>query len=344
MEMFVSQTLLAEQKARARRSTLVFRLFAAGMLLTFVTMCLLTRTANARTMFISMLAFMIPAGMICILLYSLRVRPDRAAVKHAETLLAGETETAEGVFRFAGGPVQIPGSVRVLPVILQDGEATRRLHLDETLAGCMPAEGTRVRVQTVSRYITGAEILSGSEDTPERSMRPEPKRHPVRRALSLVPAFVLWAMIAVVFGGFVFNRITDTAAEYKIVIYADCTVTDGAVLADMLESALTAPVRMVKVHPFDYAMFGSEAIRTADMYIIPVSRRKNTASGWYRAGFRYICRTARSVPLPPISDTIPMRNITCITAVRPCMPPPMKARRTTRLRTWRKDCWKSPEN
>ena len=272
MEMFVSQSLLAEQKARARRSTLVFRLFAAGMLLAFVTMCLLTRTANARTMFIAMLASMIPAGMICILLYSLRVRPDRAAVKHTETLLAGETETAEGEFRYAGGPVQIPGSVRVLPVALQEGETTRRLHLDETLAGCMPAEGTRVRVQTVSRYITGAEVLSGSEDTPERSMRPESKRHPVRRALSLFPAFVLWAMIAVVFGGFVFNRITDTAAEYKIVIYADCTVTDGAVLADMLESALSAPVRMVKVHPFDYAMFGSEAIRTADLYIIPVSR------------------------------------------------------------------------
>ena len=85
MEMFVSQSLLAEQKARARRSTLVFRLFAAGMLLAFVTMCLLTRTANARTMFIAMLASMIPAGMICILLYSLRVRPDRAAVKHTET-------------------------------------------------------------------------------------------------------------------------------------------------------------------------------------------------------------------------------------------------------------------
>ena len=136
----------------------------------------------------------------------------------------------------------------------------------------MPAEGSRIRVQTVNRYITGAEVLSGNGTAPERNGQPEKKRNTVRRVLSLFPAFVLWAMIAVVFGGFVFNRITDTAAEYKIVIYADCTVTDGAVLADMLESALTAPVRMVKVHPFDYAMFGSEAIRTADLYIIPVSR------------------------------------------------------------------------
>ena len=272
MEMFVSQTLLAEQKARACRSTLVFRLFAAGMLLVFVTMCLLTRTANARTMFISMLAFMIPAGIICILLYNLRVRPDRVAVKHTETLLAGETETAEGMFRFAGGPVQIPGSVRVLPVVLQEGEETRRLHLDETLAGRMPAEETRIRVKAVRRYIVGAEILSGSGNVPERRAWPEPRRHPVRRALSLFPAFVLWAMIVVIFGGFVFNQITDTTAKYKIVIYADCTVTDGAVLADMLESALAAPVRMVKVHPFDYAMFGDEEIRSADLYIIPVSR------------------------------------------------------------------------
>ena len=127
METFISPTLLAEQKARSRRSTLVFRLFAAAMLLAFAAMCLLTRTANARIMFIVMLASMIPAGIICILLYCLRVRPDRAAVKHTRMLLDGETETAEGEFRYAGGPVQIPGSVRVLPVILRNGEESRRL-------------------------------------------------------------------------------------------------------------------------------------------------------------------------------------------------------------------------
>ena len=271
MEAFVSQTLLAEQKARARRSTFVFRLFAAGMLAVFVTMCLLTRTANARAMFIAMLASMIPAGIVCILVYCLRVRPDRAAVKHTKMLLDGETENAEGVLRFPGGPVQIPGSVRVLPVVLQDGEETRRLYLDEAFAGRMPEEGSRIRVRTVNRYITGAEVISGNETAPERNGQSKKKQNIVRRALSLFPAFVLWTMITVVFGGFVFNRITDTAPEHKVVIYADCTVTDGAVLADMLESALTAPVRMVKIHPCDYAMFGSEAIRNADLYIIPAS-------------------------------------------------------------------------
>ena len=272
MEVFISPTLLAEQKARSRRSTLVFRLFAAAMLLAFVTMCLLTRTANARIMFIVMLASMIPAGIICILLYCLRVRPDRAAVKHTRMLLDGETETAEGEFLYAGGPVQIPGSVRVLPVILRNGEESRRLHLDETLAGRMPAEGTRIRVQTVSRYITGAEAMDGGSGSGTAGKTAQRPGHGLfRRVVSLFPAFVLWAMIAVVFGGFVFNRITDTDPAYKIVIYADCAVSDGAELAARLEDALTAPVRMVKVHPFDYAMFGSEAIRNADLYIVPAS-------------------------------------------------------------------------
>ena len=299
MEMFVSQTLLAEQKVRARRSTLVFRLFAAGMLLAFVTMCLLTRTANARVMFIAMLASMIPAGILCILLYSLRVRPDRAAVRHTETLLAGETETAEGVFRFAGGPVQIPGSVRVVPVSLQNGEESRRLYLDETLAGRMPTEGTQVRVQTVRRYITGAEILPGNENTAEQNVRPERKRHHLlRRAFSMFPVFVLWAMAVAIFGGFIFNLITDTTAKYKIVIYADCTVTDGAVLADMLESALAAPVRMVKVHPFDYAMFGDEEIRSADLYIIPASRLEEYG-GWLVPGGIPVYRPDGSADIAP---------------------------------------------
>ena len=195
MEAFINPTLLAEQKARSRRSTLVFRLFAAAMLLAFVTMCLLTRTANARAMFIAMLASMIPAGMICILLYCLRVRPDRMAARHTKMLLDGAAETDEGEFRYAGGPVQIPGSVRVLPVSLQNGEESRCLFLDETLAGRMPAEGTRVRVQTVRRYITGAEILSGNENTAEQNARPERKRHPLlRQAFSMFPVFVLWAM------------------------------------------------------------------------------------------------------------------------------------------------------
>ena len=133
MEAFINPTLLAEQKARSRRSTLVFRLFAAAMLLAFVTMCLLTRTANARAMFIAMLASMIPAGMICILLYCLRVRPDRTAARHTKMLLDGAAETDEGEFRYAGGPVQIPGSVRVLPVSLQNGEESRRVRSENAI-------------------------------------------------------------------------------------------------------------------------------------------------------------------------------------------------------------------
>jgi hypothetical protein len=136
----------------------------------------------------------------------------------------------------------------------------------------MPAEGTRVRVQTVSRYITGAEAMDGGSGSGTAGKTaPRPGHGLFRRVVSLFPAFVLWAMIAVVFGGFVFNRITDTDPAYKIVIYAECAVSDGAELAARLEDVLTAPVRMVKVHPFDYAMFGSEAIRNADLYIIPAS-------------------------------------------------------------------------
>ncbi len=299
MEAFINPTLLAEQKARSRRSTLVFRLFAAAMLLAFVTMCLLTRTANARAMFIAMLASMIPAGMICILLYCLRVRPDRTAARHTKMLLDGAAETDEGEFRYAGGPVQIPGSVRVLPVSLQNGEESRRLFLDETLAEKMPAEGTRVRVQTVRRYITGAEILSGNENTAEQNARPERKRHPLlRQAFSMFPVFVLWAMAVAIFGGFIFNLITDTTAKYKVVIYADCTVSDGAELAARLEDALTAPVRMVKVHPFDYAMFGDEEIRSADLYIIPASRLEEYG-GWLVPGGIPVYRPDGSAGIAP---------------------------------------------
>jgi hypothetical protein len=168
----------------------------------------------------------------------------------------------------------------VLPVILRDGEESRRLYLDETLAGRMPAEGTRVRVQTVSRYITGAEI-PGGESGSGRAGKTVPRegRGLFRRVCSLFPAFVLWAMIAVVFGGFVFNRITDTDPAHKITIYADCKIHNAAELAEKLEKGMDGAVKMVKVHPFSFALFGSEQLKSADLYIVPDSR-KNDYSEW----------------------------------------------------------------
>ena len=92
----------------------------------------------------------------------------------------------------------------------------------------------------------------------------------VRRLWALLPALVLWAFLSVMVWGFVFGRITDTDAAHKVTLYCDAAVPGDRALAVALEKALTGDNKMVQVHPFSYAMFDSDAIRSADLYIIRV--------------------------------------------------------------------------
>ena len=59
---------------------------------------------------------------------------------------------------------------------------------------------------------------------------------------------------------------------HKITIYVDCDIRDGAGLADLLEQRLGDPVRMVKVRPFTYDLFGTAGIEQADLYIVSASK------------------------------------------------------------------------
>ena len=156
----------------------------------------------------------------------------------------------------------------------------KRLNLDEHLAGRMPADGSRVRVQAVNEYITGLEVLAEGSGESEKAGRGGAFRQAWRKISALVIPFILWTMGVVIIGGFVFTRITDTDAQHKIVIYADCDIRDGAKLADLLEQQLGDPIRMVKVRPFTYDLFGSAGIQKADLYIVSAPKAEELRS-WF---------------------------------------------------------------
>ena len=279
MESFISEQERIRQHKAARRDTRLFRAGTGGMLLLFVILCLMTRTANARTMLRIMLISMTALGWACIGFYAGRVRPGKARARHLRTLSEGEPEIHEGIFRVAGGPVQIPGSVRVMRVTLEDGESVTRLYLDESMADRAPPDGSRVKVQAVNRYMTGMEIIAsgsgGDRPAQQKAKRPGGIRKTVS---SLIPMCILWAMAVAIIGGFVFGRITDTAPENKIEIYADCGVRDAAELADRLEKQMADPIRMVKVRSFDYVLFGDAGSQRADLFIVPASRAEEYRS------------------------------------------------------------------
>ena len=79
---------------------------------------------------------------------------------------------------------------------------------------------------------------------------------------------ILWLMLSVLVWGFVFTRITDTDPAHKITLFADSEVTDATGLAVKLEENLSGNIRMVKVHPFNYAMLDGSPLRAADLFII----------------------------------------------------------------------------
>lgn len=93
----------------------------------------------------------------------------------------------------------------------------------------------------------------------------------VKRFLSQVPLLILWLMFSVLLWGFVFSRITETSPEKKITLYVDAPTPRAVDLAVALEERRDENVRMVKVHPFTYAMLDSDALISADLYIIKES-------------------------------------------------------------------------
>lgn len=93
----------------------------------------------------------------------------------------------------------------------------------------------------------------------------------VKRFLALLPALILWLMFSILLWGFVFTRITDTAAEKKLVLCVDAPVPGATDLAVALEAYADEGIRMVKVHPFTYAMMNGDALRSADLYIVKES-------------------------------------------------------------------------
>lgn len=107
----------------------------------------------------------------------------------------------------------------------------------------------------------------------------------IKKALSLLPAMILWLMASVFVWGFVFVQITDTGREHKLVLFVDGAVPDETALSVKLEEGAGEGIRMVQARAFSYAMFDETALVNADLYIVPASRAE-TYADWF-------------APLPP---------------------------------------------
>ena len=102
----------------------------------------------------------------------------------------------------------------------------------------------------------------------------------IRKVITLIPLLILWLMFSIFLWGFVFNLITDAPREQKITLCVDAETPGAAQLAVILEEKLGDKVRMVKVRPFDYAMFDTGTLTKGDLFIVPASHAK-TYLEWF---------------------------------------------------------------
>ena len=272
MERFLNEEAVQRSKTRVRQYTITLCILAALSLVCFIILCLMTRTGNVQTMLFLAMICSVLSGWGFIALWLFVLEPARSEEQHLTGLASLDPEIREGRFFMTGDRFRIPRSVRIRKVRLETETESLSLNLNDRLTDRMPPDGSLVRAEVARKFITGLEVL---EPGAEQGSRSRPFRiRTIFRAFSrfLLPA-VLWTMLAMLFTGFIFNRITDTSAENKIVIYADCEIRNAPELAEKLEKALNGQVRMVKIHPFSYAMFDPVRLKQADLYIVPDSHK-----------------------------------------------------------------------
>ena len=83
--------------------------------------------------------------------------------------------------------------------------------------------------------------------------------------------YITWALLSTIFMGWIFTFLTDTTPAHKITMYIHAYTLEDQALSMKLEEALPEGIRMVKVHSFDYALFGQTGFVDADMFLISAS-------------------------------------------------------------------------
>ena len=93
----------------------------------------------------------------------------------------------------------------------------------------------------------------------------------IRDIFSKWHVYVLWALLSALLWSWIFGFITDTTPARKVTVFADVYACADVELAVALEAEKPEGIRMVKVHPFSYAVFDENNLLSADLYVVPAS-------------------------------------------------------------------------
>ena len=110
-------------------------------------------------------------------------------------------------------------------------------------------------------------------------MRPKPKkRTPAGKVLKVLSnilhqlhMYVIWIILAVMLVSFLFNCVTDTSPAKKVTVFIQVESLKEAEIEVGLNEDLPEGIKMTKVHPFTYSVFGMNTVGSDDIYIVKSS-------------------------------------------------------------------------
>lgn len=93
----------------------------------------------------------------------------------------------------------------------------------------------------------------------------------IKKLLSNLHRYVFLLLISVLLWAWIYTLCSDTTASKKVVVYIDSPAVSDAAMREKLNEEKPEGIKMIKVFPFSYAFFSSEAPSDADIYIMPES-------------------------------------------------------------------------
>ncbi len=92
----------------------------------------------------------------------------------------------------------------------------------------------------------------------------------LKNIFSQFHTFFLWAMASVLLWGWVYTFVGDTTRDKKVTVFVNAPAVEGRALSLHLEEELPEGIKMIRVHDFNYDMFGTNT--PGDIYIVPESQ------------------------------------------------------------------------
>ncbi len=143
---------------RARLYRTVALILAAAALCVCVLLCFGVRPNNTPRRLFEVIAVSTAAGWAVILLMNVGYRPLIGTARHIQHISSAEATEYAGTFRKTGKLFQIPGSIVVQKIRLQQGDKALILNVDARKAHLLPDDGTKLRVQCRGTFITAFEV------------------------------------------------------------------------------------------------------------------------------------------------------------------------------------------